>query len=164
MHTVRGLDVGLAPDFQACIYDEVAYRAKVREDLYFIGDGIQKYLDTYQHTMTEEQGYRLHRAAYIIATAKLGVSVPYMKHEGFVDEREWRLVHIGTPPQKLCRSTPYGDAEYIEVPLSKGGPMDLHSVVTGPRCSQDDRDFARATLDRLGYAHVQVVASKVPLR
>lgn len=163
--TPRGLDVALAPDFQPCVCSASDYRAMIRRELFSVADRYETYLATYHRDLTETHANKLSRSAWLTAASRLGASVPYLKHQAFVDEREWRLVHVGTPPRKLVRSTPYGEAEYIEVRLSKdGGLMNLHSVVTGPRCSEDDRTFARATVTRLGYAHVPVVRSDVPLR
>lgn len=161
----RGLDTSLAPDFQPCVYSQEAYRAMLRRELFGVADNFETYAAAYRRDLTDVQAEQLGRSAWLTAASRLGASVPYLKHEGFVDEREWRLAHIGTPPRRLVRATSFGDAEYVEFFLSKdGGLMDLHSVVTGPRCPQEDRDFARATLDRLGYTHVPVVPSKVPLR
>jgi hypothetical protein len=164
VQTPRGLDAGLASDFQTCVYSEAEYRAMIRRELFLIADGLHKYIDTYHSDLTEEQGQALNRSAVLTTAARLGASTPYFKHHAFAEEREWRLVHIGTPPRQLIRPTSFGDAEYVEVPLRRPDVIDLHSVVTGPRCPQRDRDLARAVLDRLDYAHVPVVASKVPLR
>lgn len=157
------LDSDLAFDFRRCGYDEIEFRAGVRGEVFRIADALDKHVHTFG--LTTAQLEKLYKSAYATAAARVGGLVPFLKHALLVDEREWRLVHIGTAPDKFRRNIRgRGEAEYIKVPLRREPALiDLHSVVVGFRASDSDRAFARATLDRLGYTHVPVVSSKVTL-
>ncbi len=91
--------------------------------------------------------------------------MPFLKHPSFSEEKEWRLIQIGTPLERLTRMTAYGEARYIKVSLRKPEQMDLHEIVAGPREPLITAPpFARDTLDRCGYTHVGIRRSSLPYR
>jgi hypothetical protein len=167
--TPSRLASSLAVDFGRCIYDEANFRAQIRGAVEYVARGLQKYSRTYMG-IEEHQAFgsaldqweRLTDEAYGTTLARLATLVPFLKDSTYAEEREWRLVFLGTPPQTRTRPTPFGDAAYIEVSLKTPERMDLHEVVAGPRVT--NLDFARSTLDRWGYGHVPVRRSHVPYR
>jgi hypothetical protein len=158
------LDSEVGVDFRPCVYRQDDFRAYARQVLVEIATGYEKYVLTYCHGDDGEQlEGELRHQAVSSALAKLGSMVPFLKHHGFADEREWRLIHVGTPPVKLTRTSPrYGEIDYFEVSLIKPDRMDLAEIIAGPLVK--DLDFARTTLDRYGYADVPVRRSELPYR
>jgi hypothetical protein len=150
----------LAIDFAPCEYSAEVFRARVRDTLFYVADGLDKYALTYCDNAMQLQ--RINHEAMGAALARLATLVPFLKDPSFAGEKEWRLIFLGTPAEKLTRPTKrYGEALYIKVPLQKPDRMDLHEIITGSRAIPD---LARSTLDRCGYGHVGITASRVPYR
>lgn len=157
------LDAGLGVDFGPCIYDIEEFRALVRETLFFTADGLEKYTLTYCHSHAEEQ--RIRKQALSSALANVGTLAPFLKDPAYTEEKECRLMYIGTAPEPelFSRKTiRYGMAPYIKVDLRKGARMDLQEIIAGPRV--DSLDFLKSTAERLGYGNVSLSRSRIPYR
>jgi hypothetical protein len=164
------LSEGLQQDFRPCIYCEHDFRAVARQELYAVADRLETLLKVHRRNLTEQQVRTLKRAGRVIATALLGVWGPFLKGQRYAAEQEWRFFNMGTTQESdRIRFRTQDGREATRVLISLRKPdlmnvMDLHSVVVGPRAPADAYDLARSTLDRLGYSHVPVVRSDVPLR
>lgn len=162
VQAVVNLASSLAIDFAPCEYRVDSYRAQVRAVLFFIADGMEKYVLTY---CEDDLGrlMQIRDEAVSAALARLANFVPFLKDPSFAGEKEWRLILLGTPTSTLTRQTArYGEASYIKVSLTKPERMHLHEVIAGPRVN--DLAFVRHTLDRCAYGHVPITPSRVPYR
>jgi hypothetical protein len=92
-----------------------------------------------------------------------------LKHKGFEEEKEWRLVSQ-YPEEALYgvsfRSGRFGITPYFELPMAKGdGPRQIDEIIIGPT---SNRTVSRAALDILLSKSEMVVGrikiSNTPLR
>lgn len=95
------------------------------------------------------------------------IAASIMKHKGFREEREWRLVvqeHIKAPDGLRFRDGPLGVAPYREIPFQRAA---VREIFVGPGSHQDVRMRGlRTFLDSLGggFEVVKITPSPIPLR
>jgi hypothetical protein len=150
-------------------YNEQEFRALVAKEMLFQASGIVKYCTTHRDCAKElelEGLLQMHLRAATLAVR--------LKHEGFKDEREWRLLIV--PRRKYEKSgvpvirhrpTLRGLVPYIPVPLSKTETIPLDGVRFGPGHDPDQGVLGlRSLLTALGYDNAEKLAlrSRIPYR
>lgn len=129
-----------------------------------------------------DQGYK---GLKYLRQAILGVrfAASICKNPGFRTELEWRIVYTpsleGEPgytadqPQEKPRRTPYGRAQYVELPLPKAVGVDHEKIPIktvrlspmGTRQDQEDRrQKANEVLRCLGAEEIKLEPSEIPVR
>jgi hypothetical protein len=124
-------------------FQEMGRTAALRfNNLWTSGDAVPDSYQTADPAATEDYkkaGYYFLRAQSK-ATAEFFTNAARIKHYGFREEREWRIV-VQASNQALTRkgvirsrTGPFGNTPYIEVPLdlAKAGSSSLRRVVVGP--------------------------------
>jgi hypothetical protein len=129
-------------------FQEMGSNAAVRfNDLRLSGEAVPDSYQTVNPAATEEYkkaGYYFLRALSK-ATAEFFTNAARIKHYGFREEREWRIV-VQASNEALTRNGvtklregPFGETSYIEVPLDLAKPASpLRRVVVGPGNNKDD--------------------------
>lgn len=95
---------------------------------------------------------------------QLTAMLAHIKHPGFHEEREWRMVAAfewESPKLTNFRSTPMAIVPYIEIPLPKEA---IVAIRVGPGRHVDVREAGVRRLLRTLDCDVPVLHSEVPLR
>jgi hypothetical protein len=126
-----------------------------------------KEVASFSRNMTHP-GVKGHYAAIALNALLAGI-----KHPGFAEEKEWRLVvglelfdEAAYPPtnrkETRFRPTPMAIIPYIELPLDRTG---IVGIRVGPGENVDVREASvRRLLKTLGMGNTEVTRSDVPLR
>jgi hypothetical protein len=168
-------------------FQEMGHNASVRfNDLCLSGEAVPDSFRTNNPAATEEYkkvGFYFLKALSK-ATAQFFTKAARIKHSGFREEREWRIV-LQASHQALVRSGltksrkgPFGETPYIEIPLGLAKPdsSPLRRIVVGPSSDKDDiKCWVQRLLERNGVHirrgdslniedGVEVSTSSIPFR
>jgi hypothetical protein len=160
------LGVGLSePVVGPCCYDteiqELAVQKTIKPLIDFAGSQVESF--------GPEQRVELIRATaghVLVVSALLGGC---LKHPGFVEEDEWRVLVLGTtpepPPTLKTRSHKYGpgDATYVELPFGPSTSLPLTHVTLGPQVDSAAEMRIRNVFARYGHAPI-FTRSTIPYR
>jgi hypothetical protein len=107
------------------------------------------------------------------AMIDLVINATTLKNEAFFEEKEWRVVVLGSRLVKF-RNGALGLTPYIELPLHlKTARSSLRKIVVGPTAHMDEAvQAAKMLLDELGIRQsandypegVEVIPSQIPFR
>lgn len=88
-----------------------------------------------------------------------------VKHPGFAEEKEWRLVGTGGNQPKKFRSGRHGIVPYIEVPFGIPQGLRLKSVCLGPNSDKEAARVAiRSVAEMSGFMELEYNVSHTPFR
>lgn len=176
---------GTGADFS--FFQEMGHNASLRfNELWASGEPIPDSLPTNNPAATEE--YR--RASFYFlkalskATAAFFTNAARIKHSGFREEHEWRIVRHASHEALMhsgltkFRKGQFGETPYIEIPLglTKLESSPLRRIVVGPSSHKDDlKCWVELLLERHGMrvsrgnsadikGGVEVSTSEIPYR
>jgi hypothetical protein len=168
-------------------FQDMGHNASVRfNDLWLSGEAVPEPFPTNNPAATEE--YK--KASFYFlkalskATAEFFTNAARIKHSGFREEREWRIVlqasHAALISSGLTklRKGQFGETPYIEIPLGLAKPESspLRRIVVGPSSHKDDiKCWVELLLERHGVRvrrgnstdsedGVEVSTSEIPYR
>jgi Protein of unknown function (DUF2971) len=86
-----------------------------------------------------------------------------LKHKGFQEEHEWRLL-VTDPPASSMSFAPGHSSVKAFITLSNGGKLPLRSVVCGPTLHPESHRAVKWMLEKYGYPDVKVTGCDIPYR
>jgi hypothetical protein len=155
-------------DLVRCVYDESEFRERARASIRRIDEITRRYVSLRRRP---EEKARLYKNGKVSLLAELGTLAPRLKHPGFAEEKEYRLVAV-LPRHKpkadvlQFRGSPSGAVvPYVQVPLGKDKRLPLVSLRLGPAHDTERSERgARTLLDCRGYDTIPIKPSSIPFR
>jgi len=156
-HTMRN---DLGTQIIRCVYDQAEFREKLTSEIETV------ILNARQLAANDQMfDWMLHVPNALLHVAH--TRVPALKHSGFREEAEWRLVATIDPKRRDVefRPTSQGLVPYVRVPAAKPDePIDISAVIVGPTQLDVGVLSARVLMEQRGYSPDLVARSEVPYR
>lgn len=161
-------DAHVGLDLYRCEYNEDAFRADVVGRFNTVLDAFDRVAKG--HCVDESSIRALANGAVVRLLRCAAQAVPRLKHPGFSEEREWRLVAMPFPSRwkeaTSFRATPRGIVPYVCLDLcARDCTLDLASFLVGPiQHAREGVRTAEMLLSSHGYQPTLVRSSRTPFR